>query len=116
MRTWISVLSKATALLSEHTANTILLAANPNPRTTENPYQDYDLADGIWKACEYFVKEYLHYDPTTTLTTPVANNGISVDIENYTYTDPYTAPELKENAAEDIDGFAISGYGGRRLY
>lgn len=91
--------------------NTILLAANPNPRTTENPYQDYDLADGIWKACEYFVKEYLHYDPTTTLTTPVAKNGISVDIENYTYTDPYTAPELKENAAEDIDGFAISGYG-----
>ncbi len=91
--------------------NTILLAANPNPRTTENPYQDYDLADGIWKACEYFVKEYLHYDPTTTLTTPVAKNGISVDIKNYDYTDPYTAPELKENAAEDIDGFTVSGYG-----
>lgn len=91
--------------------NTILLAANPNPRTTENPYQDYDLADGIWKACEYFVKEYLHYDPATTLTTPVAKNGISVDIKNYDYTDPYTAPDLKENAAEDIDGFTISGYG-----
>lgn len=56
LRIWISILSKETALLSEHTAIQFCLPANPNPRTTENPYQDYDLADGIWKACEYFVK------------------------------------------------------------
>lgn len=89
--------------------NTILLAAAENPRTEENLYQNYDLADGIWNAVDYFVKEYLKYDVSSTLTTPTATKGIKLDVVNYKYEDPYVTPELKENTK--IDGFTIAQYG-----
>ncbi len=89
--------------------NNIVLSAALNPRTDENPYQDYDTADGIWNAVYYFVKEYLHYDPAVTMTTPKAKKGISVSITDYMYTDETPTPELKETSKKD--GFDISEYG-----
>lgn len=89
--------------------NTVLLAAAENPRTEENLYQNYDLADGIWNAVDYFVKEYLKYDVSSTLVTPTATKGIKIDVVNYKYDDPYVTPGLKENTV--IDGFDISQYG-----
>lgn len=89
--------------------NTVLLAAAENPRTEENLYQNYDLADGIWNAVDYFVKEYLKYDVSSTLVTPTATKGIKLDVVNYKYEDPYVTPGLKENTV--IDGFDISQYG-----
>ena len=89
--------------------NNIVLSAALNPRTDANPYQDYDVADGIWNAVHYFVKEYLHYDPAVTMTTPVAKSGISVNITDYTYIDETVTPELKAN--ETVDGFEDSAYG-----
>ena len=89
--------------------NNIVLSAALNPRTDENPYQDYDTADGIWNAVYYFLKECLHYDPAVTMTTPKATKGISVSINDYMYTDETKVPALKETSNKD--GFDVSEYG-----